>query len=258
MGFFDYTLDKNIPVPLYYQVKQTILSEIKNGNAQIGNILPTEEQYCSVYNISRTTIRQAITELVNEGWLYRVKGKGTFISSNTNTVYTNLSNMYTSYMESVGKTNRKATMNVSSIEIIDVPENIAKELGIHSGDKIIKVCRFLKASDTITGFVESFLRYPLCDQTLDAKRFETHSMYLILSEKPETEIKKVDRHIFAKTADNNYAQILKMIKGDPILYVTNHGYSKQSNECIIYEQVYYNGNQNVLIVEYEMGTTNIF
>ena len=258
MGFFDYSLDKNTPIPLYYQIKQTILSEIKNGNAIVGSILPTEEQYCSYYNVSRTTVRQAITELVNEGWLYRTKGKGTFVSASSNIVSTNLSNMYNSYMESAGRTNRKATMFVVSIDIMIPPEHIKKELNLQDNEKVIKVYRYLKADDTITGCVESYLPYPLCDQTLDAKRFESNSMYLILSERPETEIKKVERHIHAEVAAAALAKELKIKKGDPVLYITNHGYSKENNKCIIYEEIHYIGSKNVLIVEYEMGTTNLF
>ena len=258
MGFFDYTLDKNIPIPLYYQVKQTILSEIKSGNAIVGDLLPTEEHYCKHYNVSRTTVRQAITELVNEGWLYRTKGKGTFVSASSNIVSTNLSNMYNSYMESAGLTNRKATMSVVSIDIIEPTEHVKHELNLQEGTKVIKVCRHLKADEIITGYVESYLPYPLCDQTLEAKRFESNSMYLLLSERPETEIKKVERHIHAEVATASLAKILKIKKGDPVLYITNHGYSQMNNACIIYEDIHYIGNKNVLIVEYEMGKTKLF
>ena len=70
-------LDKSVPIPLYFQLKELILSEIKNGNYPSGSLIPTENELSEAFEISRTTVRQAITELVQEGWLYRVKSKGT-------------------------------------------------------------------------------------------------------------------------------------------------------------------------------------
>lgn len=71
-------IQKDIPIPLYYQLKELILSEIKNGNYPGGSMIPTESEICSFFHISRTTVRQAITELVQEGHLYRVKSNGYF------------------------------------------------------------------------------------------------------------------------------------------------------------------------------------
>ena len=71
-------LDKNVPIPLYYQLKRLILEDIENGTYPIGSDIPTELQLSEMFDISRTTVRQAITELVQEGRLYRVKSKGTF------------------------------------------------------------------------------------------------------------------------------------------------------------------------------------
>ena len=72
-------LDKDIPIPLYFQLKEIILKQIRDGTYQVEDAIPTEKELSEMYNISRTTVRQAITELVQEGWLYRVKSKGTFV-----------------------------------------------------------------------------------------------------------------------------------------------------------------------------------
>ena len=66
-------IDKSVPIPLYFQLKEIIIGEIKNGNYEKDAIIPTEKEFIEHYQISRTTVRQAITELVQEGWLYRVK-----------------------------------------------------------------------------------------------------------------------------------------------------------------------------------------
>ena len=95
MEFQNHSINKDIPIPLYYQVKQIILDEINNEGVKAGDAIPTEKTFCDIYGISRTTIRQAISELVNEGYLYRVKSKGTFVSQPK--VKTDLVNMYDSF-----------------------------------------------------------------------------------------------------------------------------------------------------------------
>ena len=73
-------LDKTVPVPLYFQLKALILEEIRSGKYETDSLIPTEKELSEQFDISRTTVRQAVTELVQEGWLYRVKSKGTFIA----------------------------------------------------------------------------------------------------------------------------------------------------------------------------------
>lgn len=76
----EFELNKDIPVPLYYQLKQIILSKLMAGELKIDECLPTEIEFVHTLGISRSTVRQAFNDLVNEGYLYREKGKGTFIS----------------------------------------------------------------------------------------------------------------------------------------------------------------------------------
>ena len=66
MGKIDIHLDKSIPIPLYYQLKEEILNNIKSGVYEQGSMVPKEQDLCDSLGISRTTVRQAITELVHE------------------------------------------------------------------------------------------------------------------------------------------------------------------------------------------------
>lgn len=70
-------------LPLYQQVKASILSRIEENNLQPGDLLPTEAEMESMYQVSRTTIRTAISELQSEGYLVRQQGRGTFVANNS-------------------------------------------------------------------------------------------------------------------------------------------------------------------------------
>jgi ABC-type glycerol-3-phosphate transport system substrate-binding protein len=78
-------IHKNSRVPLYQQVKAYLLDYIKNQDTEIGTI-PAEAELCRKFDLSRGTVRAAILELVNEGILERVSGKGTFINKRSETL----------------------------------------------------------------------------------------------------------------------------------------------------------------------------
>lgn len=65
--------------PKYLMLKQEILSWIYSGQLHPHDPIKSEHELAALFNISRHTVRQAIGELVKEGWLYRIQGKGTFV-----------------------------------------------------------------------------------------------------------------------------------------------------------------------------------
>ncbi|SDE49039.1 GntR family transcriptional regulator [Paenibacillus sp. UNCCL117] len=74
------SLNKNIPVPLYFQLKQYLIEQIDRGEMKPGDSIPSERELSEEFEISRMTVRQAVLELVNDGRLVREQGKGTFIA----------------------------------------------------------------------------------------------------------------------------------------------------------------------------------
>ncbi|HID87613.1 MAG TPA: extracellular solute-binding protein [Anaerolineae bacterium] len=75
-----FKINKNMPVPIYYQLKESIKEKIEKGDLKPGDRIPTEQELCEMFGISRTPVRQALTELAYEGILYRRPGRGTFVS----------------------------------------------------------------------------------------------------------------------------------------------------------------------------------
>ncbi len=73
-------IDKTSRMPLYYQLMDIIIDMIDSGELVEDDQLPSERELCEIYDISRSTVRQAIQELEKEGYIYRVHGKGTFVS----------------------------------------------------------------------------------------------------------------------------------------------------------------------------------
>ncbi|NPV42594.1 MAG: GntR family transcriptional regulator [Firmicutes bacterium] len=72
-------LTKDNGVPLYIQLQRLLKEDIVTGKYKEGDMIPSETQLSAKYNITRTTVRKAISNLVNEGLLHQVQGKGTFV-----------------------------------------------------------------------------------------------------------------------------------------------------------------------------------
>ena len=73
-------IDKHSSTPLYAQLKKSLLNGIQNGTYGSDGRIPSENELCEMSTLSRPTVRQAVAELVAEGFLVKVKGKGTFLS----------------------------------------------------------------------------------------------------------------------------------------------------------------------------------
>src|SRR4030042_4464897 len=67
---------------LYFQLYEILKKKIESSEWQIGSQIPTEEDLCKMFNVSRVTVRTAVLELVRQGYLKRQQGKGTFIFRN--------------------------------------------------------------------------------------------------------------------------------------------------------------------------------
>jgi GntR family transcriptional regulator len=75
-----FQLDRSIPIPLHYQLRQQLREAIQEGRLRPGDALPAEPQLAELAGVSRATVRQGIEELVREGLLRRLRGHGTFVA----------------------------------------------------------------------------------------------------------------------------------------------------------------------------------
>src|SRR5690349_228 len=73
-------IDRGSPVPYYHQLKQILLEAITRQQLGPGDRVPGDNELIRAFDVSRTVVRQALTELEFEGYIERHKGRGTFVS----------------------------------------------------------------------------------------------------------------------------------------------------------------------------------
>ena len=119
-------INKYSNVPLYAQLKHLIIQKIESGEFQGESKIPSEQELCEQYDISRPTVRQAISELTNNGYLYKEKGKGTFVAKSKSKV--DIKN-FTGFTDSILDSQNPGQHDILSlraVKISDVPclENV--------------------------------------------------------------------------------------------------------------------------------------
>lgn len=112
-------IDKKSPIPVYFQLKNDLVKKIAQGLWKPGQCIASERELCEIYGVSRMTIRQAIGELVQEGVLTRLKGKGTYVCEQTVKQQDMMS-----FTEMIKQTGRELKTKVIKFEVIDTPEDM--------------------------------------------------------------------------------------------------------------------------------------
>lgn len=237
----DHKLNKAVPIPLYYQLKSIILSEIEDGHYQPNDLIPTEEELIHLFGVSRTTVRQAITELVKEGKLYRIKSKGTFVALHK--INQNFISKLESFNDQILRQQKTPKTEVLSLQLMTPSRQIADALQIPYTEQVIFLHRKRFADDSPIVVVQTYLPYNRCS-FLMKHDFSVESLYQILEDhNPEYRIHFVNRIIESVKATAQNAKYLLMKTGDPILLFSSVGYTVKDIP-LEYSIAYYRGDCN--------------
>ena len=152
-------IDKNSPIPAYYQIMNHLREKIAEGVYPINSTLPPERELVEMYQVSRMTVRQAIAELVNEGILVRRKGIGTFIAPPK--LEQELSSL-TSFTEDMAQRGMKAGGRILSFKEIAPDATIQKILSISAEETVYESVRLRLADDEPMALETTTLIASLC------------------------------------------------------------------------------------------------
>lgn len=240
MGLFDSNLDKETRIPLYFQLKELIMKEIQNGAYQKDGMIPTENEIIKFYDISRTTVRQAISELVQEGWLYRVKSKGTFVSHPK--LKQDFIQQLESYEDQIRRSGMEPSTEVLELKTMRASSAISSNLGIEISKKVIYIFRRRFANDEAMVTIKTYLPYDQCAFILEHD-FNQEALYKVLEQTDATGIKYVNRLVEAAEATVHDENYLNIKRGKPIQLITSVGYNAY-NRPIEYSIARYRGDRN--------------
>jgi len=208
-------IDRRSRVPLYYQLKQLITHNIQNGVWKTGEQLPTEEEIQQEYDISRTTVRQALRELELEGRISRQPGRGTFVTGPKVREGTEPFNVTVSEFLEPGV---QLSWKVIAADWEQVPDQVAAGLQIPYGEQAFCLRRLRLSNNETIGITNSFVPKGYADRIDLSLAEQGGSMNYIKG--IELETCDAERIVEALPAERKDAEILGIEYREPVLVIS--------------------------------------
>ncbi|WP_394138465.1 GntR family transcriptional regulator [Cytobacillus oceanisediminis] len=208
----------NAQIPIYIQISQDLREMIFNGHYQEGDKIPTEDEIVMKYGVSRMTARNAVTELVNEGLVYRVHGKGVFV---TRTKLQRSLNKITGFHEDMIQIGLNPSSKVLKFEKRPPTEKECHKLNIRKMNQVFEMKRVRYIDEVPYGFQELIVPEYLVPD-LGSLDLEKESLYSHLKEinKP---IKNAEQRMEA-VINNEVAEKLGISKNIPFFFFDRTSY----------------------------------
>ena len=149
---------------LYLQLYDIMKKKIESGEWPIDSQIPTEEDLCSMFSVSRATVRTAVLELVRHGYLKRQQGKGTFIFKN---VVSDGLSMLTSFRELLFEENLNFSTSILARTVMMPVDDLDSRLDIPPDKHIIYIKRLRLIDNEPILLQESYIPYHICPLLLE-------------------------------------------------------------------------------------------
>lgn len=216
-------ISRRSKVPLYYQLYQILLDGIKDGTWGVDDILPSEADLVDQYDLSRATVRQAFDMLVNQGYVYRRRGQGTFVARPT--IEQNLSRIV-SFWEDMQQRGLAPGTRVLSREIIPATEEMVEDLNIPLGEDLASIVRLRLADDEPMSVEYSYLVHHYCPGILE-QDYANNSLRKMLEDNFKIRIVYARQRIRAIPASEELADLLEIEPNSPLLHLERVSYTDE-------------------------------
>lgn len=207
------TLDRESATPLYVQLSDMLREEIEAGHWRPDRKVPSENELHRTYGISRMTARQVLAQLVNEGLLYRVQGKGTFVAPRK---IGTRALAYAGIREQLEEMGYATKTTLVSSEVIPSGRSVAGRLGIAEGTEVGLIRRLRHADGVPISLHESYVPVGLAPN-LSAHDLVNEQLCVVLGHHYGLTMGQVDESLEITTASRELSDLLDVRIGAALL-----------------------------------------
>jgi GntR family transcriptional regulator len=205
--------------PLYQQIKVLILQSLQGGEWKPGDVIPSEMDLAARFRVSQGTVRKAIDELAAENLVVRRQGKGTFVATHAEQ---QVQYRFLRLLPDTGDASSEGPRQRHFIECkrLRAPADIARALGLRSGDAVLHVRRVLSFQQRPTILEDLWL--PAAPfKGLTAERLDSYRgpMYALFETEFGVRMVRAEEKIRALAASEPACELLKVKAGEPLLSV---------------------------------------
>jgi GntR family transcriptional regulator len=206
-------LDKAQAVPLYHQLRTILEQRIRQGTWKANDRLPTEDEICQQFKVSKATVRQALQELASAGLVRREQGRGTFVNDNKIQFGPRVLNSFTDEMRETGM---KAGSRVLEKAVVPATSELAAKLQVAFGIELFMLTRLRLAAEEPMGLQTVYVPLELAPGLAEidfgaASLYETLERQFGLTPDHATQLHS------ATVADDAQAQLLGIAPGAPLV-----------------------------------------
>jgi GntR family transcriptional regulator len=223
-------------VPLYHQIEQLIRHRVAKNQYPPGSQIASEHELCRELKVSRITVREALRELVREGLLVKVQGKGTFVSPDASAPLPPIK--YTGALEDIYE--RVLRLDVVDVEIIRVPVPAAlRQLLCVPEDEHELTCikRLRHINDEPFSFTVNYLPVAIGDRIRKEDLYSAPLMAILESD-IKIPILRAAETVEAAPADPEVSSRLRIPVLYPVMHVTRTMYTEEDKPFEVVETFY--------------------
>jgi GntR family transcriptional regulator len=221
----DFAIDKDSPVPLYYQIEEWLRGQIANGQLKPGDMLAPEITLSEQLGVSRLTLRQALNNLSNDGLLIRKRAIGTFVAPPRSKITFKRDHLM-GVTEEVSSEGLSVRSQVLEQTLIPATGILCQELQLTKDDLVIRIQRLRSTDDEPLVIETTCHPYQLFPELLHMDLTD-QSIYTILQEKYGSRPQEALDSFVASTASEEEAQLLEIDPGAPVMRFQRIGYNEQ-------------------------------
>ena len=224
------------PQPLYAQIKDALRARILDGTYAPHSQMPSEHELCAMFDVSRITVRQALGDLQKEGLLFKLHGKGTFVSKPK--AFQNVTSLQ-GFAEAMSSMGYEIVNQLRSFRIVKAERHVAEKLNLPEGAPVAEIHRIRllnrePVSLELTWVPEAF------GKRLANADLATRDIFLILENDCGVPLGHADVAIDAILADDDIVDALRVEEGSPVLRIERLTHDA-SGTPIDYEYLYFRG-----------------
>ena len=236
----------NAIVPLYYQIKHFIKNAIINKEYAVGERIPSENELAHQFKVTRLTVRQALAQLIQEGFLFTKRGHGTFVVDDKKLI-DSLSLEFTGFMDDLFYQVTKTKTKSAVIRIVETPNFLFKTLNLNKNcKKVVQIKRLRLKEERSFAYTINYLPIEIGTKITEAELLKK-PLLQIVEQDLGIELTEAFQTIEASFADYEVAEILGIPIGSPLLYVERTMYT-QKRKPFEFVQTSYRGDLYKYIV----------
>lgn len=198
-------------IPYYYQIKEDIRNKINEGILNPGDKIPTENDMVEEYGVSRPTIRQALSDLVQEGLLERTRGRGTFVAHSH---ITDNARVFTTFMGPGPWDSLVSQVIHSAIEV--APPYIIKELSLEAESLVVELTILLQRRNEKLAYRRFYIPAKLLPK-ISPQDFDSRPVFTVLQEEYGLIFNSAIQTFYAASANKEDTAILGLKPGSPVM-----------------------------------------